>query len=205
MKLWLARHAAVLVDQGVCYGSHDVEADDLLSRQSAQRLAAQLPQGTPVWVSPRARTRLLASHLHALRPDLPPARVDGRLGEMDFGQWEMRAWDGIPRSAIDAWVEDFPSHRFGGRESVQDVIDRVAGALHELGQPGSVAGADVLWVTHAGVIRAVQFLLAHPHQTLTSVAQWPRWAPRTGECFQVLLDSRWEGVAVPRDGKSTPR
>ena len=27
MKLWLARHAAPLIEAGICYGSLDIEAD----------------------------------------------------------------------------------------------------------------------------------------------------------------------------------
>ena len=40
MKLWLARHAAPLIDSGICYGSLDVEADEAATQSSARALAA---------------------------------------------------------------------------------------------------------------------------------------------------------------------
>jgi alpha-ribazole phosphatase len=51
-------------------------------------------------------------------------------------------------------MADFAHHRFGGAESTQQVIDRVAGALHDL---RASQAREAVWVTHAGVIRAVQF------------------------------------------------
>ena len=45
MKLWLARHAAPLIDSGICYGSLDVEADEAATQSSARALAAALGRG----------------------------------------------------------------------------------------------------------------------------------------------------------------
>lgn len=177
MTLWLLRHAPVVLDAGRCYGATDVPANLALTRQAAQSMAVLLPEGAPLWVSGLQRAQQLARELHTLRPDLGAPITDTRLNEMDFGHWELKRWDAIPRQAFDTWLADFAHHPFGGHESVQQLIDRVAVALAvvRLKQQG-----QAVWVTHAGVIRAVQYLVAHGSAPITDVDQWPREAPEPG-------------------------
>jgi alpha-ribazole phosphatase len=177
MKLWLLRHARVELAAGTCYGMSDVPADAAHTLESARTAAAQLSPGLPVAVSALGRARQLADALHQLRPDLEPPRTDPRLNEMDFGQWELQLWDAIPRAAFDAWMADFAGHPFGGRESTQQVIDRVAQAIDEL-RPACMK--EALWITHAGVIRAVQYVLSHGPGRICHVREWPSYAPPPG-------------------------
>lgn len=180
MKLWLLRHAQVLAAPGLCYGATDLPANAKATNAAARAAAAVLPAGLPMWVSGLQRARLLADALHTLRPDLGPPRRDERLSEMDFGLWEGRAWADIPRAAVDAWTADFAHHRFGGRQSTQQVIDRVAAALADgLAQVG--ADGEVLWVTHAGVVRAVMYLAARRAVPIRSAADWPAAGVGLGE------------------------
>jgi alpha-ribazole phosphatase len=177
MKLWLLRHARVEVAPGICYGASDLAAHAQHSRESAVAAAALLPLGLPVWVSGLSRAGRLAAELCLLRPDLGPARSDLRLNEMNFGAWEGQAWDAVPKSAFDAWTEDFANHAFGGVESTQQVIDRVAAALAETRARGA---SEALWITHAGVIRAVKYLAIHGSERIKDVSQWPVDAPAPG-------------------------
>lgn len=177
MKLWLLRHARVTLDAGLCYGATDVPADTALTQVAAEAAAALLPQGLPVWVSGLGRAQQLAHALQAVRPDLPTPLTDVRLNEMDFGRWELQRWDAVPRAAFDTWMADFAHHRFGGAESTQQVIDRVADALQALGESGA---SEAVWVTHAGVIRAVQFVAAQGRGPISGAALWPREAPEPG-------------------------
>jgi alpha-ribazole phosphatase len=177
MKLWLLRHARVELEPGLCYGASDVPANGELTQQAGQAAAALLPPGLPVWVSGLGRAQQLARALSHLRPDLGAAVVDTRLNEMDFGRWELQPWDAMPRAAFDVWMADFAHHRFGGAESTQELIDRVADALEDLRQR---ALGDAVWVTHAGVIRAAQFITTHGRGPIRCASQWPREAPATG-------------------------
>ena len=63
MKLWLLRHARVLLPAGLCYGSSDVPADTALTREAAQAFAPLPPPGTPVWVSGLLRAQQMVSAL----------------------------------------------------------------------------------------------------------------------------------------------
>ena len=177
MKLWLLRHACVTLEAGLCYGASDVPADPALTRQAAETAAGLLPPGLPVRVSGLGRAQQLARELHAIRPDLQPPRLDPRLNEMDFGRWELQRWDTIPRAAFDDWMADFAHHRFGGAESTQQVLDRVARAMGDL---HAQAVSEAVWVTHAGVIRAAHFLSVHGHATIADASQWPSDAPAPG-------------------------
>lgn len=181
MKLWLLRHARVTLEAGLCYGASDVPADPALTRAAAVAAAARLPAGLPVCVSGLGRAQQLARELHSLRPDLGPAVTDPRLNEMDFGHWELQPWDAIPRTAFDTWMADFAHHRFGGAESTQQIIDRVADALDAWRQRvvGPAVG-EAVWVTHAGVIRAVQYVATHGRGPIRYASQWPREAPEPG-------------------------
>ncbi len=183
MNLWLARHALPCIDAGVCYGALDMPAQPLATRQAAQALALVLPQGLTVWTSPLQRCELLAHCLWALRPDLI-CKTDVRLKEMDFGEWEGVAWAQVPRAAVDAWLADFGDHRFGGAESANEVLARVAAAWADAQQATQRAtqsgGQDALWITHAGVIRAAS-LVAQGVQRITAASQWPLQAPAYGQ------------------------
>ena len=178
MTLWLMRHAPVLLPAGICYGASDVPADDGASREAARRAAQQLPQGLTVRVSGLQRAQQLASHLATFRPDLPTAIVDPRLNEMNFGCWEMQAWNSVPQSAFDAWLADFDYHRFGGIESTQCVLKRVAEVLKH-------QQSDALWIAHAGVIRAVQWLVEHGRAPVKQAANWPGTVVEPGGLWSV--------------------
>jgi alpha-ribazole phosphatase len=168
MRLWLARHAAVQNAAGVCYGRFDLMADTVLTVSIAQALHQDVPLGASVRCSPARRCRQLADALSTLRPGLP-VELDPDLRELDFGAWEGRTWNEIGEAALSAWTGDFARHRPGGGESVQMLLERVRRAL---GRERTSEG-DALWITHAGVIRAVRLVLRGVPDLIDASA-WPR-------------------------------
>ncbi len=52
-------------------------------------------------------------------------------------------------------MADFGNHRFGGKESVNALMARVAAAW----DAWRGSGQDAVWITHAGVVRAVSLLV----------------------------------------------
>lgn len=184
MKLWLLRHARVLAPPGLCYGATDLAADPEATHAAAHAAAAVLPAGVPVWVSGLQRAQQLAHDLHTLRPDVGTPRCDLRLNEMDFGCWEGHTWADIPHASVEAWTADFAHHRFGGVESTQAVLDRVAAALADV--LAQVGQGDALWITHAGVVRAVKYLTAQGARPIRSAADWPTAGIGHGELLSVV-------------------
>ncbi len=187
MNLWLARHAQPLIGAGICYGVLDVAADTALTTVAAKSLAATVPPNTVCFISPLRRCKQLGAALALLRPDLAiksSTCTDARLTEMDFGQFEGQPWANIPKAAVDAWTADFGNHRFGGNESANEVLLRVKAALDE----HAALGADnVLWITHAGVIRACSLLKQGIHRVSTP-KQWPQAVVEFG-CFKNIAYS----------------
>ena len=98
MRLHLIRHPKPLIEPGICYGQLDILAK--IENSDLVRLRAELLPDLPVWSSPLLRCRQLAEALH------PAPRIDPRLQEMDFGEWEMTSWDRIQREALDGWAAD---------------------------------------------------------------------------------------------------
>lgn len=192
MRLWLLRHAQPLVAPGVCYGQLNVAASALHSARAARawQAAAQPGLSDPpplMRCSPLARCISLAQLLHdtaGLRP-----HTDARLMELHFGAWEGRRWSDLGTDAFEGWTADFAHGRPGaadqpgGRgESVAELLARVGEALDDSRRHGR----DELWVTHAGVIRAVQWLL-QGRALPQSAAEWDLPAPAYGQWIELRL------------------
>lgn len=146
MRVWLIRHPPPAVAPGICYGATDLPlAGDPAPHAAALR--PLLPRDVPLYSSPLARCRRLAAALH------PAPVFDARLREIDFGDWEMQAWDSLDRRLLDAWAAD-PFHFVPpGGEGVASLRARVAAFLAELPD-------EAVLVVHAGVIKVCAAVLA---------------------------------------------
>lgn len=165
------RHTPVLGGQGVCYGRSDLPVQAREVADAARRLRLALPDW-PIASSPLTRARELAEAtarsfriavtpgrgvprtslpLALTRRDARRVRVDARLAELDFGEWEAQRWASIPRDGLDAWAADPVAFQMPEGERFLDLEARVRAALAELSEP-------TIWFTHAGVIRALHHL-----------------------------------------------
>jgi alpha-ribazole phosphatase len=147
MRLYLVRHPPVDIAGGLCYGSSDVAA--VSDHHLGAQLLATLPRQTRIFSSPLKRCTDLASALAIALGNEPPL-LDERLAEMHFGDWEMRAWDDIPRNEVDAWADDLINYGPGGGESVLQVAQRVRAFRDSLATLGV---EDAIVICHAGTIR----------------------------------------------------
>lgn len=158
MRLTLVRHPPPQVASGICYGQTDVACAPDVVASAAQALMPCLPPSIRIVCSPLQRCEHLAHILQGLKPDLA-YKTDARLAEMHFGAWEMQAWAAIAPSELQAWTDDFAHFRCGGSgESSASFVRRVAQCLRET----ALSGQDQVWVTHAGVMKALQWLQAQP-------------------------------------------
>ena len=156
MDLVLIRHPAVAVPAGVCYGSSDVplagNADAAAAGIAARLAALRAPLPRRVVSSPLARCARVAAALAAAHG--LDVRHDASLAEMDFGAWELCAWDAIAREQVDAWAADLLHAREHGGESVAQFDARVQAGFDAL--TGDPDAAPATWaLTHSGVMRVI--------------------------------------------------
>jgi alpha-ribazole phosphatase len=171
VQVFLIRHPRPLIDAGICYGRCDIEAEDPLP--VAARLKPLLPQGTPVISSPLRRARQLAEALD------PAPRIDARLTEIDFGEWESKPWNSIDRVALDAWAADVLNFTPPGGESVARLQRRA------IDFAASLDGPRVALVTHAGIMRA---LLGHWRQL--PLSEWTQLKFDFGSLTAIEIETR---------------
>lgn len=144
MGLILARHLKPEVESGICYGITEVPLGAGFE-SDAEAFISDLPEISAIISSPLGRCRRLAERVSAAR--MLQVQIDPDWREIDFGRWEDRPWDDIPRAEIDGWAADLMGYAGHGGESVEMLAHRVDRAMDRVPE-----GALVL--THAGPIRA---------------------------------------------------
>lgn len=162
--LYLIRHTTPAIAPGICYGQLDVGVAESFAEE-ASNILHYLPPQQLILTSPLRRTRRLAEHLaQAQHCEL---RSDARLMEKHFGRWEGKAWNGIARDEIDAWVNDVMGYAPPGGESARQLMQRAGTLLRDVRQ---LPQQNIALVTHAGSIRAMLALLGGI--PLTEVLEW---------------------------------
>ena len=109
-----------------------------------------------------------------------PCELEPRLQEMDFGRWEGLSWDAVPRAELDAWARQPADYAPGGGESLRDMDERVRDWARE----AAAAQADVLAITHGGVMRLLTaWSRAEPLASVLNIQ-----APGCGQLLRLPLE-----------------
>ena len=153
--------------QGCCIGRTDVPVDRRKAKRLAHRVRHWARQHGAARVVLTSTLQRAASVGRVLAGWGWRHRIDSRLNEMNFGQWDGLSWDRIGADAVDAWCSDFGVHQPGGGESVVELLARCAAFLGE--PPPSV---PCCIVGHAGWISAA-LLLQSAGTAVPSAAEWP--------------------------------
>ena len=149
MEIYLIRHTTPDIEKGICYGQTDLELAKTFDTE-AQRVLKEVPYNLDVvYSSPLKRCTALANKISS------EVRLEDRLKELNFGDWEMKKWDNIPLQEIQPWYDDFVNTPTLNGESYQALQHRVLEFYTELRQKNH---DRVVIVSHSGVIRS---LLAH--------------------------------------------
>lgn len=146
MEVHLIRHTTPAIQPGICYGRSDIPVDQTRFPAELEAIHAKLPNNITRWYSsPLQRCMVLAEALH------PTPTADERLMELDFGDWEKRPWEQVPRTELDPWMNDFVHAAPPKGESFAALHGRTEAFLETLfADPQPVVGI----VTHAGNIRS---------------------------------------------------
>ena len=148
MNVVFVRHVAPAIAPGICYRRLDVGLSKSGMRELPALVRVLASHGaTRLWSSPALRCRVLAEAVSE-QVGLDVQCRPGLL-EMDFGEWEGRAWNDAPRALLDAWAANPLAFAAPGGETGQALIDRVAAVWHEI----RTAAEHCIVVTHGGPLR----------------------------------------------------
>lgn len=177
------RHPRIAGAQGRCVGARsDPPVDARRAKRLAHRIRAVARRerlDRCVAVSPARRCRAVGRWLRRFGFAV---RVDVRLLEFDFGAWDGRRWDDVPRAELDGWSADFAGYAPGGGDTLAGFLGHV--------RPLHARPPAPLLVTHGGVLSALRWLdSAGGAAVPDGAAEWPpapacgqalRWRPQAG-------------------------
>jgi probable phosphoglycerate mutase len=152
--LILVRHGESVANaQGLLLGRTDAELTDVGRAQAVAARSLLRDPVVEVRTSPLSRARDTAALLRLG----PPATIDERWVEVDYGEFECQPLGGIPAEVWRHWRSNRDFRPEGG-ETLAEVDERVAGACEELfaadGAGARQAGDDVVVVSHVTPIKA---------------------------------------------------
>ena len=104
-----------------------------------------------VYTSPLSRCARLAEYLSSGRS--LPLCSDARLMEMNFGLWENKRWDELPRAQVDVWMKDLTHRAPPEGETLHQVMQRLKAFLEDLREDPSTRHTVI--VTHGGIVKSL--------------------------------------------------
>ncbi len=150
MELILIRHTRVNIEKGTCYGQSDLAVADSFKKEKNIILKNLDFTNTKIISSPLKRCVKLAD---CITKDL---KIDHRIMELNFGDWEMQKWDDITDPELDIWMNNYIHHRCPNGESLLDMKIRIQDFYNEI---RSQNHKRLIIITHGGVIRLFHHLI----------------------------------------------
>lgn len=183
MEIYLIRHTTPKIEKGICYGQTDLELSESYTKEF-KTIHKTIPKGNyKVYSSPLKRCDLLAKTFS------DTIVYDERLKELDFGDWEMKPWDDIPKATITPWMEDFVNVSVPNGESYIQLEERVNDFFSAIKKTEN--DQNLIIVSHSGVIRAcLANLLSIPLKDSFGISI------QYGDCFKLKkMNNRFKVIS----------
>jgi len=148
MEIYLIRHTTPKIDKGICYGQSDIDVQDSFEEE-LDMIKKHIPINRnhfKVYSSPLIRCKKLAQCFSK------EITFDQRLMEVNFGDWELQAWDAINEDDLNKWMGDFVIAAPPNGESYVQLSKRVNTAFDAIVNDSE---KSKIIVAHGGVIRAL--------------------------------------------------
>lgn len=151
MILWTLRHTKPYNPNDVCYGQSDFDVSPSFEREFPPAVAVlkEKCQAKSLYASPLKRCYKLAEK--ASEALGLPIIAEDALREIHYGSWENVKLSAAPKEEMAAWKNDLRGYRFPGGESFRDLDVRIGDFIRKI-----LDKPEVLFVTHAGVIGAIE-------------------------------------------------
>jgi len=148
MEIYIIRHTTPDIEKGICYGQSDLDVANSFESEVSQILRKVTSNtDTKVYSSPLKRCTKLASKFSN------EIITDDRLMEINFGDWELKKWDDIPRKESDPWMNDFVNVTTPNGETYKEMFQRVNEVFSEITSKNEAK--KIIIATHGGVIRCI--------------------------------------------------
>ncbi|SEM23732.1 alpha-ribazole phosphatase [Aquimarina amphilecti] len=153
MEIYLVRHTTPDIKKGICYGQSDLGVTSTFESEVIE-IHHRIPSKeiSKIYCSPLKRCKILAESFNI------QIKIDNRLQELNFGNWELKTWDDIPQEELNPWMEDFVNVKVPNGESYVMLQERIVEFYESLDHSSD---EKIIIVAHAGPIRA---LLAYIRQ-----------------------------------------
>ena len=146
MELFVIRHTEVNNPENLCYGNIEMPLFKNYEKKS-KKFFDNLPENIEkIFSSPSKRCTAL---LECMNFEFSKRT---ELKELDFGDWEGRKWSEINKTDLNTWMNDFIYKSPKNGEKMIDLYNRVIDFTKNI---FTMNLSKVLFVTHAGVIRAL--------------------------------------------------
>lgn len=147
MEIYVIRHTKVSVGSGICYGQSNLAVSDTFHEEAEKlKMELVLPFDS-VYSSPLTRCIKLAKKFD------DSIILDDRLKEMDFGDWEMKPWNEIPKQEIEQWYSDYVNTSVPNGENFKMVYERLCSFMEDIRL--SFGNQKILIICHGGIIRSI--------------------------------------------------
>ncbi len=182
MILWTLRHTKPYNPNDVCYGQSDFDVAASFESEfpPAIRFLQENCHATKLYSSPLQRCYKLAEKASETL-GLSIEKSDA-LKEMHFGDWENVKLSDVPKSQMAAWKADLRGYKFPNGESFHEVDKRIKEFIRSVYEEK----AELLFVSHAGVIAAIEHSICGLPETDFVEASFP-YAMVTR--FEIQMDS----------------
>lgn len=169
MLIYFIRHPKTEAPEGVCYGASDVlpAVGELDKVVASVHTKITITEDATFISSPLSRCTLLASAFANGRE----IKTDARIAELDFGTWEMKRWEAIPKEEMELWSADFVNNKAEGGESFSEVVARVRSFWNEVILSDETTK---IVTTHSGVLRALLVIIleASPYKVFNTEIEY---------------------------------
>ena len=171
MKVYLLRHTSLNVPMDTFYGQSDVDVSSTFMKEvkviNNKLKRANIDfENISSFSSPLKRCTKLADEV------CKNYKIDERLKELYFGDWELKSFSIIPRNEVKKWQENLMNYKIPNGESNSEFYNRLDSFCKEI-----IINSknDIFIVAHAGSINCI----------LSSLSKIP---------FDKLIEENWKKI-----------
>jgi alpha-ribazole phosphatase len=151
MNIYLIRHSAVYNPNKLCYGQSEIPLEENFTQDFdwiENELDSILKHNTLFYSSPLRRCTKMATYISKEN-----YQIDNRIKELDFGDWELIAWDKINTKDLNNWMADFVNFKVPNGENFIDLTNRCKNFWEDVKEKSTFENLVIF--THSGVIRSI--------------------------------------------------